>query len=68
MPNALNAQVVFNTIIDANIFILAAVIGPFVVGVWWQKANRTGALASSGAANDNSALFEEFVRWRNSRQ
>lgn len=31
-------------------------------------ANRTGALASSGAANDNSALFEEFVRWRNSRQ
>ena len=42
---ALNAQVVFDTVLDANILVLAAVIAPFILGVWWKKANRMGALA-----------------------
>ncbi len=43
---ALNAQVVFDTILDANLLILAAIMSPFVLGVWWKKANRAGALAA----------------------
>lgn len=43
---ALNAQVIFNTMIDANMLMLAAVIMPFILGVYWKKANRTGALAA----------------------
>lgn len=42
---ALNAQEVFNTMIDANMLQLAAVIGPLILGVWWKKANRFGAIA-----------------------
>lgn len=43
---ALNARVVFDTVLDANMLMLAAVIAPFILGVWWQKANRAGALAA----------------------
>ncbi len=43
---ALNAQVVFDTMLDANMLLLAAVIVPFILGVWWKKANRAGALAA----------------------
>lgn len=43
---ALNAQVVFDTVLDANMLMLAAVIAPFILGVWWQQANRAGALAA----------------------
>jgi Na+/pantothenate symporter len=43
---ALNAQVVFDTIIDANLLMLSAVIVPFILGVWWRKANRAGALCA----------------------
>ena len=43
---ALNARVVFDTVLDANMLILAAVIAPFILGVWWRKANRAGALAA----------------------
>lgn len=43
---ALNAQVVFDTVLDANMLLLAAVIAPFILGVWWQKANRAGALTA----------------------
>jgi sodium/proline symporter len=43
---ALNAQVVFNTMLDANLLMLSAVIVPFILGVWWKKANRAGALAA----------------------
>jgi len=32
--------------IDANMLMLAAVIMPFILGVYWKKANRTGALAA----------------------
>jgi SSS family transporter len=43
---ALKIKVVFNLMVDANILGLAAIIVPFILGVWWKKANRTGALAA----------------------
>jgi len=43
---ALEVQVVYDLIQDANSVILVCVTIPFIVGVWWRKANRTGALAS----------------------
>ena len=43
---ALNAGVVFDTVLDANMLMLAGVIAPFILGVWWRKANRFGALAA----------------------
>lgn len=46
---ALNARVVFDTMIDANMLMLAAVIVPFIMGIWWRKANRAGALAAMAA-------------------
>lgn len=46
---ALNARAVFDTVLDANIVMLAAVIAPFILGMWWKKANRTGALAGMSA-------------------
>lgn len=51
---ALNAQVVFNTMLDANMLLLAAVIVPFILGIWWKKANRAGALA---------AMFTGIAAW-----
>ena len=46
---ALHIQEVFNLLIDANILVLAVIIVPFILGIYWQKANRTGALAGMGA-------------------
>ncbi len=46
---ALKIQVVFDLMLDANILGLAAIIVPFILGVWWKKANRTGALSAMGA-------------------
>jgi len=43
---ALEVQVVYDLIQDSNSVILVCVTIPFIVGVWWRKANRTGALAS----------------------
>lgn len=43
---ALKIQVVFDLMVDANILGLAAIIVPFVLGVWWKKANRAGALSA----------------------
>jgi Na+/proline symporter len=43
---ALKIQVVFDLILDANILGMAAIIVPFIVGMWWKKANRTGALSA----------------------
>jgi len=61
---ALNARVVFETTLDSNILLLAAVIVPFILGVWWQKANRAGALAamSAGIASwlTTSLLYPEL--------
>jgi SSS family solute:Na+ symporter len=43
---ALEVQVVYDLILDANSVILVCVTVPFIVGVWWKRANRSGALAS----------------------
>ena len=43
---AMRIQVVFDLMVDANILGLAAIIVPFIMGVWWTRANRTGALSS----------------------
>ena len=46
---AFNFQSVFDLAIDSNILGLAVIVVPFVLGVWWRKANRTGALAGMAA-------------------
>lgn len=43
---ALKVQAIYELILDANAVLLAAVVVPFVVGIWWQAANRTGTLAA----------------------
>lgn len=42
---ALKIQVVYDLILDSNSVILVCVTVPFIAGVWWKKANRSGALA-----------------------
>ncbi len=46
---AMKIQVVFDLMVNANILGLAAMIVPFIMGVWWRKANRTGALSAMAA-------------------
>lgn len=46
---AMKIQIVFDLMINANILGLAAIIVPFIMGLWWKKANRTGALSSMAA-------------------
>jgi len=46
---ALRFQVVFDLILDSNILGMATIIVPFIVGVWWKKANRAGALSAMAA-------------------
>ncbi len=55
---ALKARVVFDVIIDANILALTATTVPFIMAVWWKKANKTGAL---------SAMVAGFGTWLISR-
>ena len=43
---AMKVQYVFDLILDANILGMASIIVPFIMGVWWTKANRTGALSA----------------------
>jgi Na+/proline symporter len=43
---AMKIQVVFDLMVDANILGLAAIIVPFIMGVWWKKANGAGAIAA----------------------
>ena len=43
---ALKVQVIFNLILDANSVILVSVVIPFIAGVYWKNANRTGTLAA----------------------
>ena len=43
---ALHAQIVYHVVIDANILLLAAVIVPVILGVWWPRANRAGAVSA----------------------
>ena len=46
---ALRIQVIFDLMVDANILGLAAIIVPFIFGIYWSKANRTGALSGMAA-------------------
>jgi SSS family transporter len=46
---ALRIQVVFDLMVDANILGLAVIIVPFILGVYWKKANRAGAIAGMAA-------------------
>ncbi|MDX1481434.1 MAG: sodium:solute symporter family protein [Woeseiaceae bacterium] len=46
---AWNFQIVFDLMVDSNILGLAAIIVPFIAGVWWKRANRTGALSAMAA-------------------
>ncbi len=43
---ALEVQLVYDLIQDANSVLLVSVVVPFVCGMWWRKANRTGCLAA----------------------
>ena len=43
---ALKVQVIFNLILDANSVMLVSVVVPFIVGIYWRAANRTGTLAA----------------------
>ncbi len=47
---ALKVQAVYNLIMDANSVSLVCVVMPFIIGVYWTRANRTGALASMAMA------------------
>jgi len=51
---ALKAQVVYNLIQDANSIMLVSIVVPFIAGVWWKRANRSGVLASMAAG---------FIAW-----
>lgn len=51
---AIKVQVVYDLILDSNSVILVSITVPFIAGVWWKKANRTGALAAMAAG---------FVAW-----
>ncbi len=42
---ALNADRAVAVIIDSAAVLLAGIIVPFVLCFWWEKANRSGALA-----------------------
>ena len=46
---AMQFQVVFDLIIDANILGMAAIVVPFILGAWWRRANRSGALSAMAA-------------------
>jgi len=46
---ARNVREVYSLMVDSNILGLAAIIVPFIMGAWWMKANRTGALSAMSA-------------------
>jgi len=43
---ALEVQAVYELVMDSNSVKLVCVAVPFVAGVWWKRANKTGVLAS----------------------
>lgn len=47
---AWKVQSIYGLIMAANEALLAAVVVPFVLGIWWKASNRTGALAAMTAA------------------
>ncbi len=57
---ALEVQLILELMIDANSFLLAGVVGPYIAGIWWAKANRTGAL-SAMAAGFSAWILSEWM-------
>ena len=57
---ALEVQVILELMLDANSFLLVGVVGPYIAGVCWKKANRTGALSAMGAGFSAWILAEWF--------
>jgi len=55
---ALEVQLILELMLDANSFLLAGVVGPYIAGVWWAKANRTGALSAMAAGFSAWVLSE----------
>jgi len=45
----LEFKTVYQLVVDSNFAMLAIVVVPFVAALWWEKANRTGVLASMAA-------------------
>ena len=46
---ALETKAIYEVILAVNTIFLAAIVVPFMAGIWWRKANRTGGLAAMGA-------------------
>jgi SSS family transporter len=46
---ALKAQVIYQLMMDANSVLLVSVVVPFIAGIWWKRANRSGVLAAMAA-------------------
>jgi SSS family transporter len=57
---ALRAQDIYDLLVDANVLALTATTVPFLLVVWWRKANRTGALAAM-ACGFLTWLISRFV-------
>jgi len=55
---ALKVQVVLELMFDANSFLLVSVVVPFIAGIWWKKANRTGTLSAMVAGLAAWAIAE----------
>jgi len=51
---AFNANRVVDVLIDSAAVLLAAIIVPFILCFWWEKANRSGALAG---------MFGGLITW-----
>ena len=57
---ALEVQVILDLMLDANSFLLVGAVAPYIAGVWWKKANRTGALSAMAAGFSAWILSEWF--------
>jgi SSS family transporter len=47
---AWKVQSIYGLILAANEMVLAAVVAPFMLGIWWKASNRTGAVAAMSVA------------------
>jgi len=57
---AQEVQLILDLMLDANSFLLAGVVGPYIAGIWWAKANRTGTLSAMAAGFSAWTLSEWF--------
>ena len=47
---AWKVQSIYGLILATNEILLAAVVVPFMLGIWWKASNRTGAVAAMSVA------------------